>query len=84
MLTDIWVNCCFNTDVFIPVGIVQYSLNGVSSSLTDVTLKARQQGDYNKHPVLLPLTTIQRFKHTSEKPTVYTRHRNAGSKINLA
>lgn len=46
--------------VCVPVGEVQYSLNGISSSLTDVTLKAGQQGNYNKHPVLLPLTiTIQ-------------------------
>lgn len=46
--------------VCVPVGEVKYSLNGVSSSLTDVTLKAGQQGNYNKHPVLLPLTkTIQ-------------------------
>lgn len=51
-----WAGVC----VCVPVGEVQYSLNGVSSSLTDVTLKAGQQGNYNKHPVLLPLTiTIQ-------------------------
>jgi len=46
--------------VCVPVGEVKYSLNGVSSSLTDVSLKAGQQGNYNKHPVLLSLTiTIQ-------------------------
>lgn len=63
--------------VCVPVGEVQYSLNGVSSSLTDVTLKAGQQGNYNEHPVLLPLTIKIQIKLT-----IYAnKHRNTAEYI---
>lgn len=48
----------------VPVGEVQYCLNGISSTLTDVSFKAGQQRNDNKHPELLPFTRTTQIKHT--------------------